>query len=276
MRTTLLAAFVIGFAFTSDGSAQVYQHETAPPLVTAAGATWQVNGEPVFHAGNFYYPAGPTVFFDGRVMVRTGQYNGVPLYADVTLEPYSIVYVPVGGAVMRPYERRREGELAGTVGSRTPAFPVQRDVELSSATGTVGLTTPDVSGFEPESRPEQRYVLVPVSALGRAQPAPPQEPFTATGVMMIGPGVQQGIGAPSYGNTATVQRVPAAGESGVWIDYQGARWFSAGAAVHYDASRFEPAGDYRGYPVYRERGTAGTRIFVTVVHDGPVAPFERR
>lgn len=276
MRTTLLAAFVIGVALSLEGSAQVYRQEAAPPLVTAAGVTWQVNGEPVFHAGNFYYPAGPTVFFDGRVMVRTGQYNGVPLYADVTLEPYSIVYVPIGGTVMRPYERRREGELAGTVGSRTPAFPVQRDVELSAGSGTVGLITPAVSGFEPDYRPEQRYARVPVSAVGRAEPAA-TEPFTATGVIMIGPGVQPGTGTTtSYGNATAAPARPAAGDSGVWVDFQGARWFSAGQAVHYDPSRFEPAGDYRGFPVYRERGTAGTRIFVTVVHDGPVAPFERR
>ena len=32
---------------------------------------------------------------------------------------------------MRPYERRREGELAGTVGSRPPSFPIQRDGDLS-------------------------------------------------------------------------------------------------------------------------------------------------
>jgi len=37
-----------------------------------------------------------------------------------------------------------------------------------------------------------------------------------------------------------------------------------------------PAGEYRGFPVYRERGGAGDRLFVTVVHDGPLAPFERR
>ena len=34
---------------------------------------------------------------------------------------------------MRPYERRRSGPLAGTVGSRMPAQPIQRDVELSVA-----------------------------------------------------------------------------------------------------------------------------------------------
>src|SRR5713226_6058661 len=79
------------------GNAQAFHLPTPPPQVTAASSSWQINGEPLFYAGSFYYPAGPTVFFDGSVMVRTGVYNGVPLYADATLEPYSIVYVPIGG-----------------------------------------------------------------------------------------------------------------------------------------------------------------------------------
>ena len=61
--------------------------------VTAASAPWQINGEPVFYAGDFYYAAGPTVFFDGNVMVRSGSYRGVPLYADSTLQPYSVIFV---------------------------------------------------------------------------------------------------------------------------------------------------------------------------------------
>jgi hypothetical protein len=279
MRIPPLAALVLGLsAFGTVGNAQVYQQETPAPAVTAARALWQVKGDPLFYAGSFYYPAGATVFFDGRVMVRTGQFNGVPLYADVTLEPYSIVYVPVGGRLMRPYERRREGELAGTTGSRTPSFPIQRDVELSAASGGVGLITPAVSGLEPEYREEQRYGRMPTAAVGRAEPLPaPEPPFAPTSVEMIGPGVRPGTGQTrAYGNGSVAASQPATGETGVWIDYQGARWFSAGTAVPYDAGRFESAGDYRGFPVYRERGAAAARIYVTVVHDGPIAPFERR
>ena len=80
-------------------------------------------------------------------MVRTGSNPRRAVYEDVTLEPYSMIYMPIGGPVMRPYERRREGELAGTVGSRTPSFPIQRDVELSASSGTVGLITPAVTGL---------------------------------------------------------------------------------------------------------------------------------
>jgi hypothetical protein len=281
MRRQLFVAFFFSaVVFPLVGSAQVYRNETPPPSVTAAGTAWQMNGAPIFYAGSYYYPAGATVFFDGKVMARTGVFEGVPLYSDVTLEPFSIVYVPVGGAVMRPYERRREGELTGTVGSRTPSFPIDRDVELSARSGTLGLVTPAVVAFESEERPEAhaRYVLVPVTALRQAQygaqaPAPPEPEFTAAGVVSIAPTTRSN----GSGGTGAVQGAAnAAQPDGLWIQFENARWFSAGRAVDYDASRFQTLGDYRGFPVYRERAAAGERIYVTVVHDGPVAPFERR
>ena len=93
------------------GNAQVYLLPTPPPQVSAASEPWFYNGEPVFYEGDFYFPTGPTVYFDGNVMKRSGFYRGVPLYVDATLTPYSIVYVPTGGNVMRPYERKRAANL---------------------------------------------------------------------------------------------------------------------------------------------------------------------
>jgi hypothetical protein len=62
----------------------------------------------------------------------------------------------------------------------------------------------------------------------------------------------------------------------VWIEFEGARYYSDGAAVRYDPTRFVPLGNYRGFPVYRDTRSGTDRIFVTVVPDGPVAPFARR
>lgn len=269
MRAVAVATFLFAVvALPGMGNAQVYRHETPPPAVTASRSAWQLSGEPLFHAGSYYYPAGATVFFDGKVMVRTGVFEGVPLYEDATLEPFSIVYVPVGGAVMRPYERRREGDMAGTVGSRTPSFPIQRDVELSASAGRLGLQTSAVDGTPRISVAERQgtpMVTVPLSTweqliselrglpTASASAAPP--PDQPTGVESV-PGPQS--------------------NSGLWIDFDGARWYAAGRSLDYDANRFEPAGSLRGFPVYRERGGPGTRIYVTVVQDGPVAPFERR
>lgn len=213
------------------GTAQVFSRPTPPPDINAASADWQIRSEPIFHAGSFYYPAGPTAFFDGRLMVRTGVYQGVPLYADTTLEPFSIVYVPIGRNVMRPYERRREGALAGTVGSRPPSFPVQEP----SGVGTPGADVPRA---------------VPLSGGVVARSAPPRP-------------------VPSYIPRST-------SNDGVWIEFNGARWFSSGGAVSYDPDRFIPVGEYRGFVVYRDKTGRADTIYVTAVPDGPIAPYTRR
>jgi hypothetical protein len=245
MRAGFLGFLLFGLVAAQSANAQVYRFETPPPAVTAAGASWQLNGDPIFHAGNFYYPTGPTVFFDGRVMVRVDNWFGVPIYEDSTLEPYSMLFVPVGGNQMRPYERRREGALAGTVGSRVPSFPVQQASEWPDVTGTTGLAVPP-----PVNR---RGVLQ-----DRSSASSPE--FVAHGVVTIGAPDTTSPGEPS----------------GLWIDFNGARWYSAGRALEYDAGRFERAGDYRGFAVYRDRSGPADRIYVSTVAGGPLAPFERR
>jgi hypothetical protein len=70
--------------------------------------------------------------------------------------------------------------------------------------------------------------------------------------------------------------VPDAGTvNGVWLQFNGARWYSDGPAVSYAPDRFERVGDYRGFPVYRDRTSQGDRIWVSVVKDGPIAPYRK-
>ena len=78
----------------------------AVQTATAAAGQGIDPNEPVVMAGAWYIPSGPTVFFDGAVMVRAGSYKGVSLYVDATRGPYNVVYVPMGNKLMRPYERR--------------------------------------------------------------------------------------------------------------------------------------------------------------------------
>ena len=126
MRPFVLVLFLtVAVLFPETGNAQVYQFRTPPPEVTAVGATWQINSEPVLVGGLVYYPTGGLRFFDGQVMAQIAIFQGVPVYSDMTLEPFSLLYVPVGRDRVREYERRRDGELAGTTGSRVPSFPVQ-------------------------------------------------------------------------------------------------------------------------------------------------------
>lgn len=272
MRGTMTGwVAIVAIALPTVGTAQVYRFATPPPLVTAANTPWQLSGQPLFYAGSYYYPAGATVHFDGNVMSRTGTIEGVPIYQNVTLEPFSIIYVPIGSGVMRPYERRRQGELAGTVGSRTPSFPIQRDVELSAFFGRPGLQTPLVAAGDRLTFAERGdgLVQIPVRMFEALLAA-----ADAGGVAAAAPAASR---TPTTDTTIGLESVRRPeSNAGVWIDYEGVRWFADGAAVPYDPSRFEPAGSYRGFPAYRVRGGEAGRIFVTVVPDGPLAPFVRR
>jgi hypothetical protein len=261
MRVKVLVAFLFVAALGVNVSkAQVYRLPTPVPQATAASADWQIRGEPVFYAGDFYYPAGATVYFDGNVMVRAGTYQSVALYVDGTLEPYSIVYVPIGRNVMRPYERRRTGELAGTAGSRASSFVASSAI------------TPSPSGVEPEVIAEAPR---PVATSGGALTIPRA---VGTGGTIVTPSTGA-VGTATIGRPSTARPLGTvarpAGRSAVWLEYNGARWFSAGAAVTYSDDRFVPIGARYGLPVYRERNGSPNTIYVTTVQDGPVAPFTR-
>src|SRR5262245_1715123 len=155
----------------------------AQPTVTAQSSDWQVNSEPIFVNGLVYYPTRGTRFFDREIMAQVGVYQSVPVYADVTLEPHSVIYVPVGRQMMRAYERRREGELAGTSGSRVPSFPV----EIKSGT----------------NRPEDRTVTVgtPVGTGGTVA-----SPFSPTDV-------------PRSTRTHVESIPPPRSNQGIWVEY---------------------------------------------------------
>ena len=253
MRQLVLSlGLSVAVLIPTSGMAQVYLLPAEPPQVTAASTAWQVNGEPVFYAGDYYYPAGPTVFFDGNVMVRSGTYRGVPLYADSTLEPYSVILVPIGGKLLRPYERKRTGELAGTVGSRTPSFP----------TPPGPATAAEPSVVVPEAERPTAESERPVGTSGSVVPSPARSTLVApverrnarTTIVSIGSGPRT--------------------NAGVWIHYRGARWFIAGPAVTYAPERFAPIGEYRGAIVYGDEKNP-SHIYVPSVKDGPLVPYRQ-
>jgi hypothetical protein len=243
--------FWFGFVLTvavllpNIGSAQVYQFRTPPPEVSAAAAPWQINSEPVMVGGLTYYPTRGFRLFDGQVMAQTGKVDGVPVYADTTIELYSELYVPLGSGRMRVYERRREQELAGTTGSHAPTFPVaspsvpppsERLVGTERAVGTGGSTVP------------------------RA--------VSDSAVLSIRPRRQRTsiVTAATHADVAT----------GIWLDFNGARWYSSGPAVSFSPDRFEPMGEYHGFPVYRDKVSGGDEVWVSAVKDGPLAPYRKQ
>jgi len=249
MRTgwVVVVLFVVTLV-PKSGKAQVYDVATPPPQVTATAAQWQVNNDAIVFQGIVYYPTGFMRPFDGNVMGQLGYFDNVPVYADKTLEPYSVIFVPVARG-MRMYERERVGALAGTTGSQTPTFPVQPTPTIPPETpvGTTGIAV-------------NEGLNVPVAA-ERPIPTP-----TATVTPSPAP-------APTHIETVPLPRAT----DGVWIRYDGAKWYSDGAAVPFSADRFARIGTYRGFPVFRDRARPNTReIWVAVVLDGPLAPYARR
>jgi hypothetical protein len=246
MRRLMILLAVLDVALgAAPAAAQIQSRPSDPPIVTADNDQWYLRGEPVQFGGDVYYPAGPAVFFNGNTMVRSGHYNGVPLYSDTTIEPFSIVYVPLSRGQMQPYERRRSGALAGTTGSRTPSFPV----EVPSPAATARLSV------EP----------APASSRG------------------VGSGIPGAVGTGGYAaprpvdvrplNTrplVTVRRPES--NDGVWVAFGGEKWISAGAAIPFSSSDFVRVGEHAGFPVYARRELKEEMIYLPA-RPGAVAPY---
>lgn len=229
-------------------AAQVQYRPTEPPIVTAENEQWYKLGEPLQVGGDLYYPAGPRVFFNGNTMVRTAHFNGVPIYADTTIEPYSVMLVPIGRGILQPYERPRRGDLAGTTGSRTPAFPVET-VSSMTYRGPIMAAAPPTNLPQPIGAID---VFNDSTAPQARQAAPDQvEP--------------QGL--------ATLKR--AESNDGIWVSYAGAKWLSAGPAVPLRAADFRLVGDYFGFPVFARQGVTEDVIYIPT-RAGLIAPLRRK
>ena len=109
-RLGILSAIV--FCAAGVAHAQPSVQPAPAPLVTAETEHWYQTGEPLEYAGNLYYRAGAPLYFNGIEMVRTGYYKGVPLYSTSTptIEPSNIVFVPLSGGFVQPYERLARGK----------------------------------------------------------------------------------------------------------------------------------------------------------------------
>jgi hypothetical protein len=255
-RLTLVAAAVM-FAPHAAVAQAVWQ-PTPPPLVTAENETWYRAGSPIEWNGDFYYPAGAPRAFDAYAMVRSGSYRGIPLYTDTTLEPYSIVFVPIARARMQPYEHLRAGMLADTTGSRAPSFPPETSVALDVAAGGFVAQAPAPPMF---ARP---YDL--------ASSYPPPTPVATGGTTSAAP-------APAATDTRTVNTgplttaIPPTGINNAWIEYDGHRWIAHRKAVARTPDLRE-IGKYHGFSVYARANDRST-IFVPSTAD-LVVPFARR
>ena len=254
-------------------AAQIQSRPTDPPIVTAVNETWYQLRELIQFAGDLYYPAGPTVFFNGNTMVRTGHYNGVPLYADTTLEPYSMVLVPVSRGLLQPYERLRRGDLAGTTGSRAPSFPV------SLATARTLPQAPTVPTGAPPSTGAIGVASdeTVVGTVGRLEATNTRVARGATSNNEANERPVGTVGRTFSAGTAVAPSTPLLtlrrpqGNDGIWIQFAGEKWVSAGAAIPIDAAAFRVVGQYAGFPVYAREDRENTIYLPT--RAGLVTPY---
>jgi len=237
--------------------AQAVWQPTAPPIVTAENESWYRAGAPIEWNGNVYYPAGAPQAFDPYVMVRSGSYRGIPLYADATLEPYSIVFVPIASGRMQPYEHLRTGMLADTTGSRTPSFPPESSAALDVTGGGFVAQAPAPPMF---ARP---YDLVS----SYAPPGPVATSGTTPAVA-----TPPAAGGRSVDKPVSTARPPT-GINNAWIDYDGHRWVADGKATS-RTSDLKEVGTYRGFPIYANANDR-SRIYVPSTLE-LVVPFVRR
>jgi len=242
---------------------QVVIQPTPYPTVTAENERWYLNGEPVTHAGSPYYPAGPRVYFNANEMVRSGFHMGIPLYTRSTIEPYSVVYVPVGPGLVQPYERPRTGALSETSGSLPSSLrPMPAgdsgDVAMPQAAGSASQTT----------------TVIPVYS-------PPPSVVGTTGVDAStggrGAGSANRAAAPRRPMHTRIGGVPQ-GSNSIFIEFEGERWYKAGAAAAIDPTAMSRTGTYAGGPVWSMAGRSEGIIYVPVTQPGGslVVPYSRK
>jgi hypothetical protein len=229
----------------ATAAAQATWRPARPPIVTAENERWYLDGRPITFWGYTYYPTGPAVFFNPYEMVRSGDFRGIPLYAMKTREPYEAVYVPLSGGLMQPYERRRQGHIAGTVGSSAPSFPVDRDSEPTPDDAFLQAPGPPVAR---EFYPSYGYSASDTSTTSARAAAEPDD-------------VTSGIARPTGPLTTALKPT---GLNAFYIDYKGRRWLSSGPTVLLDSSRFTNVGEYYGFPVYVAKDQQTDTIYVPV------------
>jgi hypothetical protein len=264
MRARQFVVIVLLVVVAGIARAQVVWQPAVPPLVTAENESWYLHADPIIWSGNYFYPAGAQVFFNGYQMVRSGSFRGVPLYTDATRDAVSVIYVPLPQGLMQPYERRRSGQLAGTTGNSAPSFPTY--------VGAQGVTTEDGIAVDLAQNPGPPDFARPYdvgSLIGHVPSTRPEQMAAPPSVSQeaIEEGGRSIVYAPRSG--ARPRRL-----NSVWVDFEGRRWFAGEAAEVFDPSKFSARGSYHDFPVYAKKGDSGV-IYIPAV-PGLVTPYKLR
>jgi hypothetical protein len=256
-----VATTALVVAFQTAAGAQVMSRPAPPPVAVADSEDWYRSGEPIAFAGALYYRVGAMQHFDGNRMFPTGGKGSVTFYVDVFLDPLSKIFVPVSGGLMQPYERRRDGDLAGTTGSQAPSFPV--DIAAESSTDRTRAGWPGGS-LAAEAEPAAAPADLSVEPLMEPTPV----------------GTSGTIARPTRGVSREARAFAAlerpTGLNAVFIVFQGTRWQPAGPAVAFEEAEYRVVGDYRGFPVFADDPSsprAGAKMIYVPSRSGMLTPY---
>jgi hypothetical protein len=215
------------------------------PVVAFAQADQVITSPPsVTAAGADWQTGGVPVLYNGE----TYQPTGSRVFFDAN------VMVKVGTFRGVPFyaDRTREPNTIVYVpvsGGQVRAYERRASRELE---GTVDSRVPELPGDSASAPEAKPTVVIPPVPVVVGPPAP----------VVVGPT-----------HMASIPRPPS--NSGIWIEFKGARWHNAGKAVLYSPSRFTRVGEYHGFPVYRARKGKADLIYVTAVQGGPLVPYRQ-
>jgi hypothetical protein len=264
---------------SGDALAQIRLQPTPAPTVTAETETWYQTGEALQFAGNVYYPAGAAIHFLPDEMVLSGLYRGIPLYSRTTIEPYSVVFVPLAGGRMQPYERRRAGDLVGTTGSSVPSLRV----EISSAFGT----PPPIQAAAPPFVETQSVLQQPTETQDQLRRPNSTESSAGSRETNVEPLAQMAGRQTNSPRVGTAGRVTASRRSnvradrsissGIFVEFDHARWYPSAPPASLDSVNLHHIGEWHGFPVYTVRSTGDSTIYIPIaVGVDAYAAYSRR
>jgi hypothetical protein len=167
--------------------------------------------------------------------------------------------------MMQPYERRRQGALAGTAGSRLSAFPISLTGTPDGPVAVMAATAPTQLPFTAGAIVS--YTPETISFLPLSLPAPVMvAPAVATAAVAFEP--------PVFVAKVILSPTRPENNDGVWLRFDNARWVSSGRAEPRTGA-FTQVGVYGGFPVLRRPGGSPDQIFLPS-RDGLVAPYRRK
>lgn len=256
MRLTRSSAtLILGGALALLASPAAAQTVSCGDLLTPARAPAVADPMPLSLevGGVVYRRAGAALPLDPRRRVKVGQRETQAIYADTTVEPWSQLLLPTGAGWLQPYERMRDGALAGTSGSRAPSFPVAIDTERDTS-AVVGM------GAAPPTRPDG-------DAAGARRCAPTRAAVPGTDAPPVA------LAAPASTGLVTLPLAGPDGNRGIWVRVKGEIWTASGPARRRADSSLTPAGNIEGRELFRR--TDEPEALYVPLRDGWVTRFTR-